>query len=503
MDLKIKNFTYFLIFVLISILNIQPLDAKIKDSWYSDALTAFDIGEYSKCRNIFHKNFRNTSGSYIREKHVSLIPWFESAVAANDLQDAVDILTHNISVFQSWSNGGNTPYHNIRDLKFEDLSFLTPEKNSVYKRIMETMMYYYWDKENQFAKSPFARLLINNGIFTDSALKSLMGELIYNNAQAILGMRNPLPVDNDVVSLIYQASNYGNENAMRTIANMYESGGTFGTTYCRRVIEKDFKIAFRYWKELADKFNKTGGWFKMGEYYLNGYSVDKDTAKALECFEKAYDLNNESMDLRGAAACKIAEIHKDNKNYSAFFEWAEKAGNEDYVFSWVHLTQAYKEGYGTEVKPDKAYYYANRCYKSTNQSVKEMGCIFLSDCYYAGIGCEKDIDKSISIIQEAADNGDSVSIYITALRSYSNGKYDLARKYFEIIDSSPSNFDKRIVADAYLNIGKMYRFGRGYDTDEKKADDYTIKAVSLGGEDVEKFRESLKAMGFLSPLNDE
>lgn len=499
---RIQYYT-FRITTLLTLLFVSVSASMAKDytTWWPKALKSFEAGDYATCQKLFHQNVGGTPGNYITKNNVSIIPWFESAIALGDWEDAVAAFTKYPPLPGAFYNNRIIKGVNYI-LTAEGLRTWATENAPLHSLLWEVMVRFYWDKTELFNKSPFVKHLGQLGIATLEQERAILGKALYTDAINTCNNINGDPLSSDVLTLLETASELGYDKAILTLGNIYEKGATLGPAYAPKQIDKDYVKAFGYWKQAAENNGLSWGWHKLGACYQSGIGAQKDLSKAIECFKKSYDTNNSGEGIRGASASALAEIYRDRKEYDDFFNWAQKSYNESYPFASVHLAQAYKLGRGCDVNPTKAFEFAEKCYKINDKSIHNIGCINLSDCYFDGIGCEKDVQKSINFLREAADTGDSLSdvaTYCAAVKAYTVGMYDTALEYFRKIEASPAEYGNSIVANTYLTLGKMYRFGRGVAKDELKADEYTHKAAGIPNDNDEKFTEALRAIGILSP----
>lgn len=111
-----------------------------------------------------------------------------------------------------------------------------------------------------------------------------------------------------------------------------------------------------------------------------------------------------------------------------------------------------------------------------------------------GQGCAKDITKGIEMLKEAADNGDCRARFQIGIDYYTGKDIDI--NYTHAVKCLESALtDKNLFEDARRNIYRIlstcYRFGRGVNANESKANEYFSEATRYGNSDAIKIHEWL------------
>ncbi len=157
----------------------------------------------------------------------------------------------------------------------------------------------------------------------------------------------------------------GDETGMSNVANMYHWG---------RYVERDFAKAYRYFKELYEKYRDPKACFYMGLYAAKGYLTEPDPARAAEYYQEGVD--------RGDPYCatNLGEMYSNGEGVPKDEEKAFRL----YLRS-IELAEAdrtnYENGYGLG--------YANVGY-----------------CYEVGQGVEKDLAKAVEYYKKGVALGE-------------------------------------------------------------------------------------------------
>jgi len=180
---------------------------------------------------------------------------------------------------------------------------------------------------------------------------------------------------------------------------------------------------------------------KLGLIYLNS---DKD--KAIEYFEKAiekeyvYAYNN------------LGKIYEEGNNYEKAFEYYLKSAEKEESWACNRLGEFYRLGLGVEKNIEKAYYYYNL---STNVPVKLLEYYskynlakYFYLCGNYELGIDKDIEKAISLFEEASLNDkieasfELFKIYIDKYLEDNNEEYKNKVYWYKKNIENHSRFNK-------------------------------------------------------------
>lgn len=353
-----------------------------------------------------------------------------------------------------------------------------------------------------------------------------------------------------------RASTYGNTEALIKLADLYREG--LGT-------ERDMKLAFDlYYRASATSDNSDAlyqlalmarhgqgtnkddqsafVWFKkasdlghakamvnVGYCYANGVGVEKNPALAVEYYQKA-SLSNSPIALFNLGVC-YKEGFGIAKDISRAIDLFRRASELDHSLSYTYLAKCYQEiGSSEQLIIDcfenayaqgsyKACYYLSQIYLAKEDYLSEIEWLLKGqndvDCLrelgilcYEGEIAQLDYKKAFECFHKAAEQGDSVSCYYTAL-SYFNGQgvdVDEERGMYYLEQASDLKHKEAmfLLADkieetdpnkallllqecaqldhdgAYYKLGKWYSVGYNVTKDEKRAFEYYNKASDLG-----------------------
>ena len=137
------------------------------------------------------------------------------------------------------------------------------------------------------------------------------------------------------------------------------------------------------WYKLAGEAGYDLGWSNLGNSYLNGTGVDKDEEKAIELFEKAYEMKGSNA---GMVAHSIGLAYYNNGLYDEANKWFTSAGEEGYDWGWVALGNDYLWGCGFSKDLDRGrYYYEKACEMdgtAKGYSAYQIATIYNDKCEY-------------------------------------------------------------------------------------------------------------------------
>lgn len=231
---------------------------------------------------------------------------------------------------------------------------------------------------------------------------------------------------NKAIRILEEKAAQKSAEAMNVLGSCYSSLGNY---------EKAV-----YWFEKAFQNGSNAAAFKWATIYLSGLGTERDIEKGTALLKKA--ANAGSPDAQYYLAMGYihgeksgAAIEKDTKqgidylkkavlsgSYQAYQVYGEMLIYGENVEKNLKqgidlLTAAAAHGndraqadlgdlyyHGTEdVEPDykKSFYWADQAYKNGNKEIK----LCLSALYYEGLGVEKDREKAIALLQEAAADG--------------------------------------------------------------------------------------------------
>lgn len=184
----------------------------------------------------------------------------------------------------------------------------------------------------------------------------------------------------------------------------------------------------RIWYEKAALTNSASVRYKIGRMYETGVFFDKDLAKAIE----HYTFASEVGDINAQANLGAIYLSKKDKIEQGVL-WSTEAADRNSVQAQVNLAMTYQRGLTGEVNTEKAiywfkaaadnnnsfsqyqlglYYYSVKNYTEAfywfdlaSELKNKEAMLYLSMMFDKGIGVDKNRDKSIALLQAAAEQG--------------------------------------------------------------------------------------------------
>lgn len=164
----------------------------------------------------------------------------------------------------------------------------------------------------------------------------------------------------------------------------------------------DINNAWHY-LQIAKSLDSISAINTIGICYLHGYNPknEKNLKKAIEHFELAaknnyvYAYNN------------LGKIYEDNKEYQKAFEYYLKSANEEESWACNKVGEYYRLGLYVEKDLKKAFVYYQKGANTPRNNLYEWNIINLVKYFYSTgnstLGIKKDIDKSISLLNQIKD----------------------------------------------------------------------------------------------------
>lgn len=214
--------------------------------------------------------------------------------------------------------------------------------------------------------------------------------------------------DNEIINEKLLANGYFEAATYRGY-NMHSELGksTEALEYLKRVYaaggDSSYKIGSIYfdlgdleqvftWNEEAAKAGHAGGALNVGIYY----KLEKaDTAKAIEWFQKAYELGASN------GALYAGYVYRDSGDFDHSVEWLEKAYEAGNVNGAFYLGVIFDQGTNCEVDYEKAFDWFMKAAEMGNAAAAQNIGVY----YNVGHYVEKDTAKANEWFQKAKDMG--------------------------------------------------------------------------------------------------
>lgn len=200
------------------------------------------------------------------------------------------------------------------------------------------------------------------------------------------------------------------------------------------------------------------------------------------------------------------EERKITRNYEKAIYWYSKAAEHKSEYrgqALYRLSRCYKQARGKNRDNKKAYEMLKALAEIDCSKIKlteeaeftAAANITLADCYYRGIGTEKNFEKALAIWEKFAEKGDKTACRNLG-REYLSGKYvkrDYAKAFYWTQKAAYLND-----TPAINNLGWCYEKGHGTEKDIKKAVEYYNEAASCGDIIAKNNLKRLKKKGIIT-----
>lgn len=258
------------------------------------------------------------------------------------------------------------------------------------------------------------------------------------------------------------------------------------------VVARDMDAAVEYY-ELAGELGSVTAYELLGDIYHDGILVDRDVAGAVDYYDLAAKDGSETAkrksdkikaERQGFYEDALAMQKESPKEAFRLFAIACAMGH---VMATYRVADCFYRGLGTEKNRKQAYlWYKEAATLGADEAVFSLGL-----CYEYGIGTKLDFDRAKDTFIKADQNGDSRahdeiiammerklkkmarSFYSTAMRLMYQKKFKLSKNYLDL--AAELNYP-----NAIYTIGCLYEFGIGVECDKDKAfelyeESYTLR----------------------------
>lgn len=192
------------------------------------------------------------------------------------------------------------------------------------------------------------------------------------------------------------------------------------------------------WLQKSASHGYDYAYLELGKRYFHGRGVRKNCKKAIECYEKAAEFGNPSIQNEVAS---IFEYENEIKDYKKALKWYLKSAEQDFPESQEALGGIYEFGKGVAIDSKAALeWYTKAMDNGSAYAEYRIGIL-----YYYGEGVEVDYKK--------------------------------AKELWEHVSKQTSN---SISHHAKRMLGNLYFYGNGVERDYKKAFDYFKASVDEG-----------------------
>ena len=302
---------------------------------------------------------------------------------------------------------------------------------------MEKNCYYYYNKDSgSEAKKKPRTLMMRPGVsdiqYKERKRTEIMSETNEyvsqltaraeagdDNAQAELAAcymkGNGVPEDHSAgVSWYLKAAGQGNVRAEAALCRIFLEGDG---------VEQDFYKAQDYGRKAKDHgfnmvdiyLNKAEDQIRKIEYAEKSrLGKEKERIRLQEVEKRAREGDADAQYELGEAYhygedCTDSYVHSKYSPYFAAgikkddtksFPWYEKAAQQGHLDAQMHLSAAYKNGYGVAKNPEKSFYWVKM---AAEQEKDWMAMWFLAEDYQEGYGTPTDLQKALYWAKKAYD----------------------------------------------------------------------------------------------------
>jgi TPR repeat protein len=255
-----------------------------------------------------------------------------------------------------------------------------------------------------------------------------------------------------------------------------------------RKAEANLKRAFLLARKSAEQDDRYGQ-LALGYAYGYGWGCEQDPGKSKESFRKAGEGEKGLGEGKLYYGYCLLQTGIERAERESGFAMIKELSDQGYVRADLLLAEAYATGNGTETNLTKAFEYAKKVIttksddsahsgddKSIRSSYEGVAYCLLGGFYRDGIGCKKDLDKSLEEFQLSAELGNEQGQWALheALREMVFGAEKNPTKAIPIIKQLAQRDD----AWAAAELAHMYARGSGTPKDAGEAFRWASKSAA-------------------------
>ena len=496
--------------------DIVPKDYMESISWFKKAYShgdesvSFKIGylyyqqqDYLQSEEYLEKYFNflkheKSINSLFSYEPWKVMLWVESCVGINDFEKAISIINKYL-----------TP--KITNLSGKDIKLWNLKKSDLLYEF-EGLIENFYQENGDPINSPILKHIysIDNNPSPDISYVRAQNIIMFRNdycfldrevyfKDALRWLEKAKPFKNEVGSFcIWVGKSFEDNNNIFKAKEWYERAISNGELYGYRRLAQLYEMnsaelpdethikAFECWSKFAE--TNVYGLYQVGRYYEDGKISAPNIDQAMHFYRLAAEKDSGNVSLYSMD--NLASCYIQKKEWKDAFVWLNKAYERGFLPVCHNLGDLYFFGNGTSQSYQKAYDIFTKG-MSDNPICKYRVAMMLRE----GLGVNKDIEQSNSLLQEAADSCVSQAQYVLGIILYSGDgitqNYATSIQYLN--DALKDNhLPLEVRGESYRILSACYRFGRGVTIDEVKADEYMRLASECGNPDAKKIQEWMK-----------
>lgn len=266
-----------------------------------------------------------------------------------------------------------------------------------------------------------------------------------------------------------RASECGDKIADFNIASYYKRGLINGVPDYKKSLEYYLK-AKEYWEAHIKPAGLVA--HQIAEFYLYGFGMEPDLDKAILYLKESID--------KGffEAYMNLATAYHEKEDFKNAFQSLLLGYEKGVMQVCNNLGDCYYYGRGTEKSFEKAYEVFMKGAENSPLCKYRQ-----SELLRKGEGVAQNTNQALSLLREAAETGLGRAQYRLGCDLYEGTL--VSRDYYMAISLLKKALDDKYIidqvkGDIYRKLSICYRFGRGVETDEDKANEYNQRAASYG-----------------------
>ena len=279
--------------------------------------------------------------------------------------------------------------------------------------------------------------------------------------------------------------------AFRKAAEQGHSAAQFSLGYCclyGHGVTRDYAETVKWFRKGAERGHADAQCW-LGECYYNGIGVGKNVVEAVKWFRKAAEQGHtRGQILLGNCYCSGIEGNKADA-----VVWFRKAAEQSDPVAQYMLGNCYKNGQGVNTDELEAVKWYQKAAEQGNASAQ---CA-LGECFYFGSGVDRDYVEAVNWFRKAAEPDNSVldrvvlgeGVLSDRIEGNDRAKFMLGECYYNGLGVNKDPKEavkwyrkamKQGNADAQFALGNCYYSGNGVSQDPDEALKWYHKAAEQG-----------------------